>query len=329
MSAKRLSLPIGMIISLLISQTVMAKVWRVNNTAGVAADFTQCTTAFASTSVVDGDTLYIEGASANYNGSTLTKKLVLIGPGYLLAGTGANAGLQFNPYVADVTIRVDSLASGSQFLGLSGAITISSNTDNITITRFSGRIGAGLTVANSLISNLIISKSYFNFNLTTPKENLQVINCIIYFYFSTENSINSLIRNNVLTTTAYFENSYVANNIFMGGLNSLNTSFRYNIATGNVLPASNGNKNSILATNIFVGAGSTDGYYQLKSGSTAIAAGEPVNGITPDCGVFGTADPYILSGIPPIPTIYTLTVPVTIPASATTIPITISTRSNN
>ncbi|MEQ1554417.1 MAG: hypothetical protein ABL929_09580, partial [Ferruginibacter sp.] len=74
---------------------------------------------------------------------------------------------------------------------------------------------------------------------------------------------------------------------------------------------------------------STDGQWRLKAGSPAIAAGETVLGITPDCGAYGTADPYVLSGIPPIPTIYLLTVPAAIASNATTMPITISTKSNN
>ncbi len=41
---------------------------------------------------------------------------------------------------------------------------------------------------------------------------------------------------------------------------------------------------------------STDGQFQLKAGSPALGAGETVSGITPDCGPFGTSDPYRLSG---------------------------------
>src|SRR5690349_22845635 len=61
---------------------VNAKVWRVNNNPGTSADFIQLTTAVASSSVVAGDTLYVEGGSAAYTGINLSKRLVIIGAGY-------------------------------------------------------------------------------------------------------------------------------------------------------------------------------------------------------------------------------------------------------
>lgn len=68
----------------------------------------------------------------------------------------------------------------------------------------------------------------------------------------------------------------------------------------------------------------------LKAGSPALAAGLTVGTVvTPDCGAFGATDPYKLSGIPNIPSIYTLTVPVSIPAGTNSMNVTISTRNNN
>ncbi|MGB3234397.1 MAG: hypothetical protein WBA94_00875, partial [Ferruginibacter sp.] len=93
----------------------------------------------------------------------------------------------------------------------------------------------------------------------------------------------------------------------------------------------NGNVAGELDANIFQGltGNSTDGQWRLKAGSHAIATGETVSSITPDRGAFGTADPYVLSGIAAIPTIYSLTVPASVASNATTMPITISTKSNN
>ncbi len=45
---------------------------------------------------------------------------------------------------------------------------------------------------------------------------------------------------------------------------------------------------------------STDGKWQLKTGSPAIGAG--VSGV--NCGVFGGVTPYVLSGVPNLPHIY-------------------------
>ena len=111
----------------------------------------------------------------------------------------------------------------------------------------------------------------------------------------------------------------------------MNVTVKNNISGGTNLPVGNGNVNSQPDATVFQGltGNSTDGQWRLKLGSPAIGAGETISSITPDCGAFGTADPYKLSGIPAIPTIYLLTVPASVTSSATTMPITISTRSNN
>lgn len=316
------------------SQTVSAKVWRVNNNVGVNADFVQLSTAVANAAVQNGDTIYVEASATSYNAVTLNKRLVIIGTGYFLS---ENTGLQANPNDALVSsISVDSLASGSSFLGLRvNQVFTNSNTDNITITRCHTSLFTNSTLPNSRLSNWVINKSYLG-NISFGNtffifEDLQVTNCFVSGSFIIASNINTLIRNNIFMANVNVSNSYIANNIFINfsSHNFTNCTIKYNIAQANVLPASNNNQNNVSQASLFTLTGSTDGRYQLKAGSPALAAGEPVNGETPDCGPFGTADPYRLSGIPPIPTIYALTVPASIPSSATTMTITVSTRSNN
>jgi hypothetical protein len=52
---------------------------------------------------------------------------------------------------------------------------------------------------------------------------------------------------------------------------------------------------------LFVGGGSPDGKWQIQPSSSVP--------IKDKCGIFTGPDPYILSGIPAIPTIYYLDVP--------------------
>ncbi|MFT3827109.1 MAG: hypothetical protein QM731_24500 [Chitinophagaceae bacterium] len=308
-----------------------AKVWRVNNNGGVNADFAQLSTAVASASVLAGDTLYVEGSATGYSSVTLRKKLVIIGPGYFLSGAGANTGLQANPNNAQLTLfDIDSLASGSTIIGLQGYVRIYSNADDITLTRC--YLGLEVLLTGQKMMNLTINKCYLSLNLNASVvENLQVTNCYLYSWFYAPNAISVLARNNVIAVSPNISNTYFANNIFSGvTLGSvINSTYKNNLANTNILPATNNNQNSIALTSIFTGTGSTDGQYKLKAGSPAIGAGETVNGVTPDCGMFGTADPYVLSGIAPIPTIYSLTVPTSVPSTATSMQITVSTRSNN
>ena len=99
---------------------------------------------------------------------------------------------------------------------------------------------------------------------------------------------------------------------------------RNNIHTNAYLPAGNGNINSSPLDLRYVDSGSTDGKWKLKAGSPGIGAGF---GGT-DCGIFGGSEPYVLSGIPPIPTIYSLTAPA-VGEKNTGLPIQIKVKSNN
>jgi hypothetical protein len=67
---------------------------------------------------------------------------------------------------------------------------------------------------------------------------------------------------------------------------------------------------------------STDGQWQLKTGSPAIGAG--LSG--EDCGIFGGNTPYHLSGLPATPSIYLLSSPAA--SNGPTLPVTISVKTN-
>lgn len=317
--------------------TAHAKVWRVNNNPAVATNFTTLASAVANAAVMNGDTLYVEGSTTNYDQFTLTKRLVIIGPGYLLSGSGANTGLQFNPNSSTLTsVSIDSLASGSTFAGLTITAYINSNVDNITFARCSLNLQQFTVIPNSYaISNLVVKqcKAYIGIN-TFKLENPQVINCVfVSSQAQLGNVINGLFRNNTLVSSGgALNNCYVSNNVLSSSsITFSNCLVKYNVSNQNNLPdpVINNNKINQNAALLFVGGASADAQYQLGATSSALIAGEPINGVTPDAGAFGTADPYRLSGIPAIPSIYSLNVPASVPATATSMTITFSTRSNN
>lgn len=324
-----------------------AKVWRINNNAGVVADFISGAAAVASSSVLNDDTLHFEGSATVYSGFSLNKRLVIIGTGYFLSGTNSNPGLQANAnsaYFGGGYIVFDSTASGSTLIGLDyfflGAGVTGSATDNITITRCM-LYGIGQyngPVANTKMTGWVVNKCYLTasgISLTGfVLENWQVTNnsSEVPIYMDNTANFNNLIRNNVFRSTIQIYNAYFSNNIITGTtFTATNTTVKNNISNGTNLPAGNGNINSQADAVVFQGlsGNSTDGQWRLKAGSPAIGAGETIASITPDCGAFGTADPYVLSGIPAIPTIYALTVPASVPSNATSMSVTISTKSNN
>jgi hypothetical protein len=191
---------------------------------------------------------------------------------------------------------------------------------------------------------------------------------------SLSNKIRGLFRNNVMNynTTFYAFNFYIANNIFIyqtnfGSVsNSGNNVFRNNLFSfpitqagyaqvgGNTAPNS-GNVFSVNMANVFngptdnvynsgtntynnyilLGAFTPESRYELKAGSTALAAGESGTTFgaaavtTPACGAYGATDPYRKGGFPAIPRIYSLTVPSSVTNGAANMTIGISSSSNN
>ncbi len=328
-----------------------AKIWRVNNNAGVMADFTDMPAVFAGGSGVNNDdTIHIEASSVVYTFFTMNKRLVIIGTGYFLSGANGNPGLQANtnPATLDYCF-LDTLASGSQFIGINFSNGIYSangqGADNITITRCklsNVNMGYSSPSAGADYTGWIINKCYittFTAN-SRPVKNAAITNtvCTSTFDLSNTGDLNNLVRNNVFRAAININNTYFSNNIIVAGsFTSTSSSVKNNTCIGNA-PAGfatfvgvNGNVAGELDANVFQGlaGNSSDGQWRLKAGSQAIGTGETINSITPDRGAFGTADPYILSGIAPVPTIYSLTVPASVASSATTMPITVSTKSNN
>lgn len=322
------------ILNFVIVKTSHAKVWRVNPTPGASADFTMLNIAVSHATVLSGDTIYLEGSSTSHGYITLTKRLVIIGPGYFLSGAGANLGLQHSPLMNIFTqLDIDSSASGSVLMGVRGvSIRIAQGADNITITRCHASISNfGAVVAGSRALNIVINKCFADLNINANLVNFQVTNCILGAVIL-PNTIDALIRNNTITGVTTITNCYFSNNIITSTFTNsfFNCSVRYNFTVGSGnLPAGNNNRLGVPLLTLILNSGSSDGMYRLAAGSPAIAAGEPIGGETPDCGAYGTADPYRLSGIPAIPTIYSLSVPAAVPASATSMNITISTKSNN
>ncbi|NII25325.1 hypothetical protein HB364_09545 [Pseudoflavitalea sp. X16] len=346
---KYLSLLIAFMSITVISQ---AKIWRINNNAGVVADFTTFHAAVNSASVLAGDSLYFEPSATDYatNSMTLNKRLIVIGPGYFLdpanASIPGNAGLQVATKDARIPfIRMSSGANGSKFLGitLSGSVYVT-GISNVSFEKcfFAGGLyfedGActAITVRKCYLSGTSISASG-----TATLSNFVCENSIFnnngYINLTILTGSDNIVRNNsVINGGNAFTlvNTYFANNIIgaWSQCDLTNCTIKNNLFQANqTLPgtATNNLVNQDMAT-IYTGTGSFDARCMLKTGSPAIGAGLTVGAVTnPDCGAFGGTDPYKLSGIPNIPSIYSLTVPTSIPSGSATMNITFSTRNNN
>ncbi|MFI5129059.1 MAG: hypothetical protein ACHQFX_03670 [Chitinophagales bacterium] len=328
---------------------VHAKIWRVNNNTGVVADFITFTAAVTSASVLSGDTIHIEPSATSYGGATISKRLVVIGAGYLLnPAAGGNTGLQVSINTSMLSsITILDGANGSRFLGiyLENTVTIgvSASTYNLlfekcNITSFTFAAGAhdGISIRKCYNKNRPVSISGGNLS------NFVMENCLLNdelgfgFSFSNFTGTGCVVRNNGIRVANVFNcpNAYVANNIIISPsiATFTNSNVKNNIFSNASQTFPGGavaNQTGVPEANIFTLTGSDDARFQLKIGSPAIAAGVTIAGYTPDCGAFGSTDPYKLSGIPPVPSIYLLTVPASIPSGSATMNITFSTRNNN
>lgn len=314
-----------------------AKIWRVNNSTGVTADFT--TLQAAHNGAAPGDTIHLEPSLNSYGNLSMTKRLVILGTG---AFSTANPDLQADPkhpLVGNITIN-NTGANGSVIsVRFSDGINVSSGVANITLT---GCVGDGAALDNinccgrshidiNNADNIVINRSMVTtIRFTNNSNNIVISNNIIWGFVASDASSDGVITNNVIRAgnpndAATLNNSVVANNIFN---RSLNTSF-VNCNVGNNFAPGTGTAPAGFSfadmSTVFVNAnaGFVDNAFQLKPGSPALGAGE--GGI--DCGAFGGGNPYRLGATPAIPSIYRLTVPAAPAGNSMTI--TFSTRSNN
>src|SRR5688500_17437469 len=117
-----------------------AKVWRVNNNTGVSADFT--TVQAAHNAAADGDTLHLEGSPTSSGALSAPKKLVSVGPGYMLEDNPNTQALAQSAKVG--TFTFNSGAAGSVVMGLdfaSSNIEVYANGLVISRNRFSSNSG--------------------------------------------------------------------------------------------------------------------------------------------------------------------------------------------
>ncbi len=304
---------------------VNAKIWRVNNNAGITANFSTAQAANDNAAVQDGDTIHIEPSLTHYGNLTPTKRLTWISVGEFLAAnpgqqysfvTGrifsiniSNVGASFSVFsvsCAGINITVPNISLIKSHISGGGSVTLSTNSNNTTINGcyITGGLSIGASTGN-LISNNMIGNSIL----------------------MGQNAI-ALIANNIfnisVSSTCGIYNSTVQNNIFITGNSSFTNCIVENNIAVNSLPAGNGNQSGVNLNSIFINpAGGDDVSLQLKAGSPAIGAG--INGY--DIGAFGGPTPYKLALQPAIPAIYQVST-AALP-SGNIMNVTFSTKSNN
>ncbi len=322
-------------IFLFASSLCCAKIWRANNNPGINANFT--TAQAAHDGAVAGDTIMFEPSATVYGNITLTKRLILIGPGYFVSQNNPNY-----PYANDAQISSVAFSSGSQNSVIMGLRVnqIAVETSNISILRNAPITIGGQAFFISLstgISNINISQNHNTVVLASGAcSNVLVTNNSLGYgttaptYFSNQ---QILFYNNIFLNSAScaFNGQLLANNIRVGNSaltfgagTTLSNNIDASGTTNAVFGTTNGNLGNLTFAQVFVSSGSFDGQWRLRTGSPAIGAG--IGGI--DCGIFGGSTPYVLSGLPAIPALTRLFTTGT-GSNTTPLQVTISIESKN
>ncbi|QNL22403.1 hypothetical protein HZR84_10780 [Hyphobacterium sp. CCMP332] len=301
-----------------------ADIIRVNNNSGISADYSNLQTAIDSAN--SGDTIYLEPSSATYGNVTVSKQVSIYGPGYFLA---ENTGQQAN--LNTCRVNIITMGSGSAFSSVSGIVIANYMelfTGNIAITRcYFSNSGTSIYFAGtSSNTNVLFAQNYIigSISHSANSQNYTVYWRNNYIGGTTLNTegpgIVNDFTNNVINCYSYvIENSSFTNNIFTSTNNfnlnvvGWNNGFENNIFRTTSTPVDTALGNIVgVATNtgvIFTG-GTTDGRFQILPGSLADDTGKEIPSGTPtDIGMYGGPNPYKLSGVPAIPTIYDLVVP--------------------
>jgi hypothetical protein len=313
-------------------------IYHVNNNPGATGDFASIADAvYAANS---GDTLYVYGSVTSYGNAGIGKKLTIIGPGYFLDENPDTQAIPLSAKISYFTI----VSSGSETMitGLEiGYLSIYAN--QVTIKRnYINNTSAyyDAITLNANITDIYIYQNYICTQSSSLKciemkanvTNVVVSNNFIEHVWSTSYAVNlsttasSIIYNNVIKghVTLYYTDFY--NNILrIGNFNDYtNVNYFNNIGHSDQFApcGENGNQCNISMSAVFKNSGSKDGKWELAVSSPAIGAGATGE----DCGMFGGAMPYKLSGIPSeLPVIYYFHAP----GAGFTIPVEIKAKSHD
>lgn len=352
-----------------------AKIWRVNNRSNYNGTslwgnnyggtpafpvFKQINQAVAWASVVNSDTMHVEGSPDYYDYATITKRLTIIGPGYYLADNPKTSNDMFDSKVKAITFNPGS--EGSLITGMNIAVGTNVNDGYITI------VADSITIKRCKIDRAV----YFHINGAGLVNYLTIIenyfpNTYLTNAFSVTNTgyippTDIIFNNNICKKTLYWQNTsgtvvwpitQCKNNIFDGPDNLATPNLRfitsdfsnnilmpvnaivditagtgaiaYNIGTqSSQFGTANNNLVEPAITNLFIGGTSADGYYQIQSGSQAYQNGSDGS----DRGAFGGAivsSRYTLSGLASVPVVYEATTTGVV-STVTGLPVTVKAR---
>ncbi|RMG67071.1 MAG: hypothetical protein D6722_13880 [Bacteroidetes bacterium] len=310
------------------SAQLQATIFRINNQTGTpdGSNGIYEQPLAAHNDAFTGDTLLFDGSPDAYNSFMVTKRLVIMGPGYF-QDENPNTNI-FSAQIGRITLSPDGStsatgAAGSIVQGMDmgdafpGEIIVNVNDVLIRKNRLNEVDINGSTNPAFRATGVVISQNFF----AGQNED--------HFGWSSFDVLQGIVvRNNIFegkvevpdfSQMHFFNNIFlnqqfdiqnllgtVRNNVFFSTNATYNLSadsITHNISMGSGLPAGNSNILNANPGQIFVlnaGVNGSDGQYRLKANSIAQGAG--FNGA--DIGPYGGVSPYVRYGYGEMPVIW-------------------------
>ena len=310
---KTITISICVAVLAMIATTANAKSWRINSDATKKANFADINAAMNSSDVEAGDTLYLDPGCQLTANQTVSKRVTIVGPGYLRnSAPHQGATISGNLYLSAAEAKIEGVTMTNEVSIRAQNVTIERCRATNHIIAISSYNSQYTTIRQCYIAGYIHGAS----KTSTASAYWTIENNII-LYESTTNTVydlnNPTIRNNYISgkynanylnyPIAGIQGGMVTNNIIFSknSKDNLWSSMTDVVINHNVTSSAEKTAypdNLYLDSNdesaVFALQGTNDQKYQLKEDSPA--KGYATDG--GDCGPFGGAYPYVISGLP-------------------------------
>lgn len=310
------------------SAQLQATIFRINNQTGTSdgSNGVYLQPQAAHDDAFTGDTLLFDGSPDAYSSLTVTKRLVIMGPGYF-QHENPNTNV-FSAKIGWITLNRNGNtsatgAAGAIVQGMDmgddswGEITINVNDvlirkNRLKVVDIDGNSNPNLRATGIIISQNFFTgqnSSHFSWGIWDILQGVIIRNNIFEGKVEVPDFSQMHFFNNIFLNQQFdIQNllGTVRNNVFFStnATYSLSAdSITHNISMGSGLPAGNSNILNANPGQIFVlnaGVNGSDGQYRLKANSIAQGAG--FNGA--DIGPYGGVSPYVRYGYGEMPVIW-------------------------